>query len=320
MVGKLSADRLISGSRIPVLYLWRYGAGHPYSTPNQELEKSIAAKHGESRTSDIGEPGIVGNLLENTLALNACEVLGLPDPILSPDVVKLDNYQVSCDAISDVELPWTIHASELVSIIDPDETGEARYLSSATIDGPVPIEVKCTSDYPQDEPPDYRGPIQLQMQMAAIGADFGVVITLYRGIERRITVYQASRTIQDRIDALADEFLDRVAREDYYPPINVSDAAIAPAAEEKTETDITPLEEDIARLERLRADRDGFNAEIESIETRIMEAIGDAHVGTTPNFRVEWPVRRYKAQPEKISPAKPERVIRLKSLKIKGTI
>jgi hypothetical protein len=70
MVGKLSDDRLISGSRVPVLYAWLIAKqAHPYSTPNDELRKSIAAKKGEYvREEAHSEPAYCGNLFEETIA------------------------------------------------------------------------------------------------------------------------------------------------------------------------------------------------------------------------------------------------------------
>jgi len=317
MVGKLSDDRKMSGSRIPVLYLWRYGDGHPYSTPNEELRRSIDAKTQPVSFSDIGEPGIVGNLLEPALALSAADELGIPDPDLTPPVIRTDTYEVSCDAISELTVPVDVEANDLIQILDL-ETGES--LPSVRLIGNVPIEVKCTADYAPDTPPLYRGPIQLQMQMMATGAQFGVLISLHRGIERRITIYTASPTIQTRIDELCDEFLERAAAEDYYPPVTVSDATQAPASDEKTERDIGDKDETIDRLLELQAQRSAIDDEIERLQVEIMDAIGDAHIGTTPTYRVEWPVRHYKAQPEKVTPAKEARTIRLKTLKIKATM
>lgn len=317
MVGKLSDDRKMSGSRIPILYLWKYGDGHPYSTPNEELRRSIDAKTQPVSSSDIGEPGIVGNLLEPALAQSAAEELGIPGPDLTPPVIRTETYEVSCDAISEVMAPVDVEASDLIQILDL-ETGES--LSSVRLIGNVPIEVKCTGDFPPEVPPLYRGPIQLQMQMMATGAQFGVLISLHRSIERRITIYLASPTIQQRISDLCDEFIERTANEDYYPPITVSDAVHAPASEEKTERDIGDMDETINKLILLQVQRLAMDDEIEKLQTEIMSAIGDAHIGITPSYRVEWPVRHYKAQPEKVTPAKEARTIRLKSLKIKETI
>lgn len=321
MVGKLSDDRKMSGSRIPVLYCWKYADGHSYSTPNDELAKSIDAKNGIDRHSDIGEPGEVGNLLEPVLAQSCVDVLALHsgDLELTPPVVKMENFEISIDALltlwPDVVAPRLTDG--IVQCVAFDDTCNQIAVDLHVLSGKIPIEIKCTSDYPSDFPPLTRGVIQLQAQMMAVDASHGIIMTLHRGIERRIHIYERCPEIQSRIETLCQDFLNRVSTEEYYPPVSVDDAAIAPASDEKTEVDISPLNDDIARLERLKADRDAFNDEIASLELEIMKAIGDAHVGTTPKYRVEWPVRHYKAQPEKVTPAKQSKTIRLKSLKIK---
>lgn len=317
MVGKLSDDTKMSGSRIPVIYGWKYGQPHPYSTPNDELRKSIQAKNGEYQPFDIGEPGAVGNLLEPVLIQSACDELGLPSPNLTPDVIKRIDYEVSCDGLVTLPEAREIFAGGIVEIRDLDKPGEL--LDSIKVSGVIPIECKCTSAHPDDDIPQYRGPIQLQAQMMASEAQFGILITLYRGIERRITIYPASATVQSRIESICSEFTDRVLDESYYPPVNIDDAVIRPARE-KSECDIGDLEPDIDRLEELRVQRKELDDEIAELELAIMSKMDDAEVGITESYRVEWPVRHYKAQPEKTTPAKDARTIRLKTLKIKRIV
>lgn len=317
MVGKLSDDTKMSGSRIPVLYGWKYGQPHPWSTPNDELRKSIAAKNNESSEFDIGEPGIVGNLLEPVLIESCCAELGLPEPNLTPDVIKRIDYEVSCDGIVTLPDAREIFAGGIVEIRDLDNPGTRP--ESIKISGRIPIECKCTSAHPDDEIPHYRGPIQLQAQMLACEATHGILITLYRGIERRITIYPASPTVQKRIESLCSDFFDRVLNDEYYPPVNVDDAVIRPV-KEKHECDLDDIEPDIERLESLRAQRSEIDDEIGELEVAIMTKMDDAEIGLSSQYRVEWPVRHYKAQPEKVTPAKQARKIRLKSLKIRRNV
>ena len=310
MVGKLSDDTKMSGSRIPVLYCWNHGIPHPWSTPNDELRKSIAAKRGEWEDFDIGEPGIVGNLLEPALVENACEHLGLPEPELTPPVFKLDHFETSCDGLVQVEPAVTVRSAGIVRV----------HGDEITLAGPVPIECKVTTAPPTDEIPLYRGPIQLQAQMMATGASAGIIVTLHRGIERRIDVIPANPLIQAEIDMICLNFLDRVRNESWFPPVNVDDAVIPPAAQDKKTVEIDDRADDLAALERLRNERKTLDDDIAALEVRIMDALGDAQVGTAGPYTVEWPVRHYKEQPEKISPAKPARTIRLKTLKIRSMV
>ena len=308
MVGKLSDDRMMSGSRIPVLYLWKYENGHPWSTPNDELRKSIDAKHGRfERTDTLGEPGVCGNLLENVLVENACEELGLPEPMMSPPVIKKPAFQISLDGITTAPVPVRIFANQLIEI----DGGE----SSIDISGAIPIECKVTGDYRQDDVPLYRGVIQLQAQMMAVNADFGVLVTLHRGIERHIKIYRKNAMIQDRILELCEDFNARVASENYYPPVNVDDASKThPTGDGSVE--LPGIADRVERLVRLRESAKEIELEIETLQTEIMSEMRDAEIAHAGSYVVKWPVRHYKAQPEKVAPAKEARTVRLKTLQI----
>jgi hypothetical protein len=126
-------------------------------------------------------------------------------------------------------------------------------------------------------------------------------------------------------DAVVD-FERRRKERDYYPPYSPGDAAIAYSSVDLSlpMVDIDPDTEEAGALEQLvLAQRNRANAEedIEDATTTLMEAIGEAPgaVGLVGNkmVQVKWPTRNYKAQPEKVTPAKPARTIRAKTLTIK---
>jgi len=310
MVGKLSDDSRMSASRIPVLYCWKYGEGHAYSTPNDELRRSIAAASGDYDRGDIGEPGIVGNLLEPALVSSVSDALGIPEPSMSPGVRTSEDgtFQASLDGLSVCDTPVTVGASELVEIDGGEE--------SITLSGPIPIECKVTSDFRRDEIPLARGPIQLQAQMMSVGADFGVIVTLYRGIERQIKIYRADPEVQRRISELCADFQQRVESENYYPPVSVDDAAKTHESAQG-EIDLPAAEGKVERLDSLRQQQKDLETEINDLQTEIMTEMQEAETARCGGYLVKWPVRHYKAQPEKVTPAKDARDVRLKSLQIK---
>ena len=313
MVGKLSDDRLMSASRIPVLYSWLIAKdGHPYSTPNDELRRSIAAKHGEYvRDESHSEPAYCGNLFESTIAVDVCQELGLPDPELSPSVfiAKDGSWQCSMDALVNIEMPIIVFGSDTVEI-----EGD---ISSIAISGPIPIEVKTTEAHFDGTTPLYRGPVQLQMQMMAVDAKFGIIATVHRGNLRHYKIYHCDPVMQQVIGDLCLDFRDRVAEERFYPPVNVDDCSKTHQGGNTDPVELNSLTDDVEKLVKLRQDAKSIEGEIECLQTKIMSEMQDHEVAEVGTYVVKWPRRHYKAQPEKVTPAKEERTIRLKSLQIK---
>jgi len=313
MVGKLSDDRLMSASRIPVLYSWLIAKEeHPYSTPNDELRRSIAAKKGEYvRDETHSEAAYCGNMQEPAIAWDVCDILELSEPELSPSVFTSQDgsWQCSLDALVQVPQPIIVFASDTVEI-DGD-------LSSIAIDGLIPIEVKTTESRFDGRTPLYRGPVQLQMQMMAVDAKFGIVATVHRGNLRHYKIYKCDPVMQQQLGDLALDFRDRVKSETYYRPVNVEDCSKTHTGGNPDSIELHSLADDVERLVQLRQDAKSIEGEIECLQTKIMSEMQDHEVAEVNNYVIKWPVRHYKAQPEKVTPAKEERTIRLKTLQIK---
>lgn len=313
MVGKLSDDRLMSGSRIPVLYAWLVAKeGHPYSTPNDELRRSIAAKKGEYERDDTySEPAYMGNLFEPAIVEDVCEHLGLNKPELSPSVFHAQDgsWQCSLDGLVELTNPTTVFANDVVEI-DGD-------LSSITLTGSIPIECKTTEAPYTGQIPLWRGPVQLQMQMMAVDAKFGILATVHRGNQRHYKIYKCDPVMQQVIGDLCLNFRDRVKDEIYYAPVNVDDCAKTHLGGHVDPVELPELADRVERLVRLRQDAKSIEDEIEALQTEIMSEMQDNEVAVIGGHTVKWPTRHYKAQPEKVTPAKEARTIRLKTLQIK---
>jgi len=313
MVGKLSDDRLMSGSRIPVLYCWLIAKeAHKYSTPNDELRRSIAAKNGEyERDNSHSEPAYMGNLFEPAIVADVCDHLGLPEAEQSPSVIVSPDgsWQCSLDGLVRLERPVTIFADDTVEI----EGG----LASITLDGNIPIECKTTEAHYTGETPLFRGPVQLQMQMMAVDAKFGILATVHRGNLRHYKVYKCDPVMQQVLGDLALDFRDRVAEERFYPPVNVDDCTKTHPGGNEEPVELHELQDKVEQLVSLRAQIKDIEDAIESLQTDIMSEMKDNEVAMVGEYKVKWPTRHYKAQPEKVTPAKDARTIRLKSLQIR---
>jgi predicted phage-related endonuclease len=57
--------------------------------------------------------------------------------------------------------------------------------------------------------------------------------------------------------------------------------------------------------------------DINNLELKLKKFIKDADGGQTNQYTIMWPMINYKAQPEKITPAKEARQVRAKTLRIK---
>ena len=314
MVGKLSDDTLMSGSRIPVLYCWLVADQlHPYATPNDELRRSIAAMDGEVITSDVHiEKAYCGNMVEGAIAKDVCEVLELGKPTLSPPVYKSDDgsWQCSLDALAKVKKTIIAFASEIVEIDDGS--------SCISIDGPIPIEVKTTEAIYDGKTPLWRGPVQLQMQMMAVGAKYGILATVHRGNRRHYKIYRADNVMMMAIKELCQDFRDRVKTRIFYKPVNVDDCSKTHPGIKADKIELHSLYDDVEKLVSLRETLKNTANEIDQLQIKIMQSMQDKEIAQIGKYEVKWPIRTYKAQPEKVVPAKKETTIRLKTLQIKG--
>jgi len=60
------------------------------------------------------------------------------------------------------------------------------HATKLTLNGQIPIEVKCTAEFPKDEPPEWLGVLQLMSSMEILDAEYGVLIVLWQGTDLRI--------------------------------------------------------------------------------------------------------------------------------------
>ena len=167
----------------------------PYSTPfSVWLDKTGQIP----LSSSINEAMTWGHLLEPVIRREAADRLGME--------VRL------CGGLASVQHPW--QRANLDGVL-------------LTVDGPVPIEVKNTSqylaaDWGDDQVPD-RAELQVQHQMAVTGAPYAYVAGLVGG--NRLIIRQVDRDQQliDHLTAEESQFWARVLdREE--PPITSRDS------------------------------------------------------------------------------------------------
>jgi hypothetical protein len=320
MVGKITNDILPSGSRIPSIM-----GLSPFRSPNDELAASIDALEGKPRPPFAVEAADWGNTLEPIIIEEAAKRMGIE--ILELQVDYALSYLEDDEIILQCSLDSIWKGDGRVVTTDPDLGIYVIGAESVTLNGPGCCESKLTSAMAEDEPPAYRGPLQLQAQMLCAGYTWGVIATLYRGTEMRLYFYQASGNTQAKIIDVCKEFTRRVNSKSWYPAISPADAV---KAYPRVDGSTAPIElsgesADYARrLIAAKAQAKILDEEIDQLQSKIMDNMATAEEGYIKNpdgsvaARIKWAMRSYKAQPEKVTPAKEARIERSKTLQILG--
>jgi predicted phage-related endonuclease len=314
MAGKLTSDKHMSASRLPGLLGFSR-----YATPNDELQYSINAIDGKERL-DIGNEAMGwGNTLEPVILSEAAKRLGITK--FDTDIRKAfthDSIPLSCslDGTGEGEGQTIKH--------DPDNGIYVIGADSIVLRGTGVLEAKLTKTNPEDTPHLARGPIQLQGQMLCTGHKWGAVCVLYGGIELRVFLFDTHHETQQKIVASVLEFsskLDKYTKTgeiDWYPPESSKevDRFFPNARKEEIELDGNALElaQSIIRNKTLIRKAE---AEIDSDEKEIKMLLGSAEKAKVGSFYINWPMRSYKAAPERLIPAKEAYTIRQSSLSIK---
>jgi predicted phage-related endonuclease len=177
----------------------------------------------------------------------------------------------------------------------------------------------------EDMPPLWRGPLQLQAQMAIYKAQWGAIATLYKGTELRIFVFALHKDTLDTIEKVSKDFQDRLDRFkntgeiDYYPVQNPKDAARTyNNADDEEPVQLDDYAEELIKLiQENKAKAAKMETENEQAQTQLMEILKNHKYGIAGRYQVSWPTRSYKAQPAKISPAKEAYTVRQSTLTIK---
>jgi len=314
MAGKLTDDKQMSASRLPGLLGFS-----KYSTPNDELQFSINAIDGKERP-DIGNEAMGwGNTLEPVILSEAAKRLGITQ--FDTEIRKAfthDLIPLSCS------LDGTGEGDGQTITHDPSNGIYVVGADSIVLRGTGVLEAKLTKTNPEDTPHLARGPIQLQGQMLVTGHKWGAVCVLYGGIELRVFLFDTHYETQQKIVNSVLEFdnkLEKYKRTqeiDWYPPESSKevDRFFPEAKKEEIELDGNALKlaQSIVRNKTLIRKAE---AEIDSDEKEIKMLLGTAERGRVGSLHISWPMRSYKASPEKITPAKPAYSIRQSSLSIK---
>ena len=316
MVGKLTPDDMASASLLPAIM-----GLSKYASPNDALLGCIDAIEGRPRP-DIGNEAMAwGNTLEPHILKEAALRLGLDNLDLSHDKPYFHQFwRLACS------LDGTAIGRGQRIEHEPEKGIYVLGANSIILDGLGVLEAKLTASDVEDSPPLWRGPVQLQAQMAITGSTWGAVATLYRGVALRVYLFAPHEITLKAIDQAVTDFERRltVYREsqtiDYYPPIDSADANRTWAAADEGAEPLWLPAADENLISDLLIEKDKIKSaekRIDEIEKALKEKMKEAPCARVGSYEIRWPMRHYKAQPERVVPASEARSVRQSTLTIK---
>jgi predicted phage-related endonuclease len=310
---KLTPDTQLSCSQLPALMGYS-----PYSKPNDVLRTLMDARRGEDVRYQAGEAADWGNALEDRILQEAARRLGLKSWFTPEVAYPHDDLPLaaSIDALGEAENVTIEH--------DPQQGIYVMDGDSITLDGLVILESKLTRNAPENEPAMYRGPIQLQGVMMCSRIQTGVIAVLYGGVQLRLFLYKGHPATQEAIAAAVTELEGRLTTweesgdPDWYPPADSKDAdRVWPQASD-TQIDLgEDFEAAAGAIVELRAKIKLLTEQVAKHEATVKSVMQDFGAAKAGRYQITWPMRHYKAAPEKITPAKEAYSVRQSTLTIK---
>lgn len=314
MVGKVTPNDMASASVVPVLLM----QDHPYTTKNELLKQCFEAKQGIEPAFQGNEATGWGDRLERIVLQTAVERLNLSDAVLDiKEPAFHDELPLACS------LDGAGQGDGQTITTDPSKGIYVIGGDSIVLDDDGVLECKVTSVTPEDMPALHRGPIQMQAQMMCCEYKWGALCILYRGIELRIFLFEAHAGTQA---AIADAVLDfdlRLNAEGgphWYDIEHRTDPRIIFTEDDGGEVPVI-LDEQAAKaaevIETAKVGIKAFDDAIEEANLHLQAMMGNHALAHAGSFEIKWGTRNYKAQPEKVTPAKPARSERAKTVTIK---
>ena len=293
-VGKLTNDVTMSCSRLAGLL----GLNIKYSTPNEELQKSIdALAPGYIRPVKINDAIHFGNVTETLnleYAARKLKLFDLSTGLSEPVKHKSLPLQGSLDGIANTKSQLIVSDKEKgIYCIGKD----GNIVDSMYIEGLGVLEAKLTGNYPSDKPDPARGPIQIQGLMMCTGYSWGAVSVLYQGTKHIVYVYESDPSIQSVIKNEVIEFENKlhVFQEegvvDWYNIFSPNEGALVYANSEEDLPSISLDKDDEDLVEQLQAAKAAISAATklkDEATKKLMDKLAIHQVGVGKNYKITW--------------------------------
>ena len=272
------------------------------------LKKAIEEKNG-TLVDDFVQTNrqATGDLLEPVLIKEAAKRLGITE--LEAEV----DYAIKHPTLPlQASLDGRCKAVNLKVNHDPDNGIYVVGHDELILNGDMPIECKCSSDFPSvDEPPKYLGVDQLHTSMNILQADYGILIVLYQSTDLRIYVYKKDADFGSKLAEAVLDFDRRVNEEDYYPPEKPEHAVtIFNRADDENEKILDAETVDVIdTILALKETQRIAKEKQDELMTDLMLSMGNHSKARAAEYTLEWktlPAREakikevhYKAAPER---------------------
>ena len=164
--------------------------------------------------------------------------------------------------------------------------------------------------------PAYRGVVQVKGLMAITEYSWSVVCVL-NGSDLRMYFYERNQDWeQEVLEPTVIDFNNRIAKLDWYDPFDTKEAAhITPQDNGET---VELNKQDQVQIDNIvawEAQIKNLKDNIEAAKKNIMVSLKEAKYGVSESHKVTWQTINYKAQPEKLVPAKDAYTSRRLSIK-----
>ncbi|QDP51753.1 MAG: hypothetical protein GOVbin1578_16 [Prokaryotic dsDNA virus sp.] len=307
---KFSSDKHASCSGLPALF-----GISKHETRTEYMQSRLDARAGKVKEKTFSRAAEMGHKLENTILQLPVEHFGLTN--FEHDLeyaVEHPDYplQGSIDGIAKANNLTIKPDNDFIYTEDDDEI---------LIDGKGILEAKATAILPSSDgkPPLYRGVLQVKALMAITQYSWAMISTLHSSTLPKICVYQRDFAFERDLKETILDFERRLKEKDYYPPVTHSDTQIMfPVAEKDKAIDLDT--DEVTNLCKTilngKEQVKSINSTITQAEIRLQEIMGNASIGHNKNYTIKWGSRTYKAQPEKVIPAKDGYTVRNKSVAI----
>jgi predicted phage-related endonuclease len=275
---------------------------------------------GEDARTPAGEAADWGNALEESIIKEMAKRLGL------------EAYTMPDEAFTHPELPLAASADAIAitpldGLVIKNDPSKGIYVVGADeiiLTGSGVLESKLTKLSPEDTLPLYRGPIQVQGVMMCTGLRWAAIGCLYSGVELRIYLFAPHHATMDAIEKAAIDFESRLenfrqtGEPAWYPPQDSKDAdRVWPNAKDE-DIDLGDHAEGIASaIIGLKAEIKKMEEQVAEKEVQLKTMMQEFSSAKCGKWSIKWPMRHFKATPEKITPAKEAYSIRQSTLTIK---